>query len=200
MPDANVITTTKEPRPRRLETPWSSVRGAARAPMTRASARHVEHGSRRRPIQSVPNARRSRPCSPISSNRRRWHPGSIPKRCGPLMSHYYDAMRGEVERHGGRVDKFIGDAVVAFFGVPVAHEDDALRARSGGGRHASDDRGPQRSDRAALRRTPADPHRHQHRRRTCRRGVGSRELHRRRRGERRGPTRAERGTRRGVAR
>ena len=33
-----------------------------------------------------------------------------------------------LERHGGSVEKFIGDAVVGVFGVPVAHEDDALRA------------------------------------------------------------------------
>src|SRR6059036_719274 len=37
-------------------------------------------------------------------------------------------MRTIVERHGGTVEKFIGDAVMAVFGVPVAHEDDALRA------------------------------------------------------------------------
>src|SRR5947208_15425335 len=37
-------------------------------------------------------------------------------------------MRGIVEAHGGTVEKFIGDAVMAVFGVPVAHEDDALRA------------------------------------------------------------------------
>ena len=37
-------------------------------------------------------------------------------------------MRAAVERHGGLVEKFIGDAVVAVFGVPQAHEDDALRA------------------------------------------------------------------------
>ncbi len=37
-------------------------------------------------------------------------------------------MRDAVERHGGTVEKFIGDAVVAVFGLPIAHEDDALRA------------------------------------------------------------------------
>jgi class 3 adenylate cyclase/tetratricopeptide (TPR) repeat protein len=51
-----------------------------------------------------------------------------PEALRALMSRYFEAMRAPVERHGGRVDKFIGDAVVAFFGVPVSHEDDALRA------------------------------------------------------------------------
>jgi class 3 adenylate cyclase/tetratricopeptide (TPR) repeat protein len=41
---------------------------------------------------------------------------------------YYEQMRQILERHGGTVEKFIGDAVMAVFGVPVAHEDDALRA------------------------------------------------------------------------
>src|SRR5688572_15405670 len=45
-----------------------------------------------------------------------------------LMGRYYEAMRAELERHSGRVEKFIGDAVVGLFGVPVVHEDDALRA------------------------------------------------------------------------
>jgi class 3 adenylate cyclase/tetratricopeptide (TPR) repeat protein len=45
-----------------------------------------------------------------------------------VMGRYYEEMRTAVERHGGRVDKFIGDAVVAVFGVPLLHEDDALRA------------------------------------------------------------------------
>jgi class 3 adenylate cyclase/tetratricopeptide (TPR) repeat protein len=45
-----------------------------------------------------------------------------------VMSRYYDEMRSAVEGHGGTVEKFIGDAVMAVFGVPVAHEDDALRA------------------------------------------------------------------------
>lgn len=46
----------------------------------------------------------------------------------PLLDRYFAAMREAVERHGGRVEKFIGDAVSAVFGLPVAHEDDALRA------------------------------------------------------------------------
>ena len=41
---------------------------------------------------------------------------------------YWRNVRAEIERHGGLVEKFIGDAVVALFGVPVAHEDDAERA------------------------------------------------------------------------
>ncbi|HEX6579748.1 MAG TPA: adenylate/guanylate cyclase domain-containing protein [Actinomycetota bacterium] len=45
-----------------------------------------------------------------------------------ILHRYFDAMRAAVERHGGRVEKFIGDAVMAVFGVPMLHEDDALRA------------------------------------------------------------------------
>ncbi len=45
-----------------------------------------------------------------------------------VMERYFDAMRAAIERHGGRVEKFIGDAVMAVFGVPQVHEDDALRA------------------------------------------------------------------------
>ncbi|HEY2803306.1 MAG TPA: adenylate/guanylate cyclase domain-containing protein, partial [Actinomycetota bacterium] len=45
-----------------------------------------------------------------------------------VMSRYFDEMRAAIERHGGTVEKFIGDAVMAVFGVPTVHEDDALRA------------------------------------------------------------------------
>jgi class 3 adenylate cyclase len=45
-----------------------------------------------------------------------------------LMLAYFHEMRGALERHGGTVEKFVGDAVLAVFGVPEAHEDDALRA------------------------------------------------------------------------
>jgi class 3 adenylate cyclase/tetratricopeptide (TPR) repeat protein len=45
-----------------------------------------------------------------------------------VMGRYFEAMRAVLERHGGTIEKFIGDAVMAVFGVPVVHEDDALRA------------------------------------------------------------------------
>ena len=45
-----------------------------------------------------------------------------------VMSRYFDEMRSAIEGHGGTVEKFIGDAVMAVFGVPTVHEDDALRA------------------------------------------------------------------------
>jgi class 3 adenylate cyclase/tetratricopeptide (TPR) repeat protein len=51
-----------------------------------------------------------------------------PEAVRELMLAYFRAMRAAVESHGGTVEKFIGDAVVGVFGVPVAHEDDALRA------------------------------------------------------------------------
>jgi class 3 adenylate cyclase/tetratricopeptide (TPR) repeat protein len=45
-----------------------------------------------------------------------------------ILEPYHQRLRGELERHGGTVEKFIGDAVVAVFGAPVVHEDDAERA------------------------------------------------------------------------
>jgi class 3 adenylate cyclase/tetratricopeptide (TPR) repeat protein len=47
-----------------------------------------------------------------------------------VMLRYFDETRTVLERHGGTVEKFIGDAVMAVFGHPVVHEDDALRAVS----------------------------------------------------------------------
>ena len=44
------------------------------------------------------------------------------------MGRYFEEIRLIVERHGGTVEKFIGDAAMAVFGIPLAHEDDALRA------------------------------------------------------------------------
>jgi class 3 adenylate cyclase/tetratricopeptide (TPR) repeat protein len=51
-------------------------------------------------------------------------PEEVQARLGP----YHDRTRREIERFGGTVEKFIGDAVVGVFGVPTAHEDDAERA------------------------------------------------------------------------
>jgi class 3 adenylate cyclase/tetratricopeptide (TPR) repeat protein len=44
------------------------------------------------------------------------------------MRRYFEDLRAIIERHGGTVEKFVGDAVMAVFGIPTSHEDDALRA------------------------------------------------------------------------
>jgi class 3 adenylate cyclase/tetratricopeptide (TPR) repeat protein len=51
-----------------------------------------------------------------------------PERLRTILAAYFECMKTIVERHGGTVEKFIGDAVMAVFGVPSVHEDDALRA------------------------------------------------------------------------
>lgn len=51
-----------------------------------------------------------------------------PEATRTVMEQFFDHMRAALERHGGTVQKYIGDAVVAFFGVPTMQEDDALRA------------------------------------------------------------------------
>ena len=51
-----------------------------------------------------------------------------PEAVRALLARYFERMKAIVESHGGTVEKFIGDAVMAVFGVPVVHEDDALRA------------------------------------------------------------------------
>src|SRR2546429_416075 len=45
-----------------------------------------------------------------------------------VMSRFFEQMSAVLERHGGTVEKFIGDAVMAVFGIPELHEDDGLRA------------------------------------------------------------------------
>jgi class 3 adenylate cyclase len=54
--------------------------------------------------------------------------GQDPERVRALLDRFYDAMAAEIGRAGGTVEKFVGDAVMAAFGAPVAHEDDAERA------------------------------------------------------------------------
>jgi class 3 adenylate cyclase/tetratricopeptide (TPR) repeat protein len=51
-----------------------------------------------------------------------------PESVRAVMSRYFDAMTAVLRRHGGTIEKFIGDAIMAVFGLPRIHEDDALRA------------------------------------------------------------------------
>src|SRR3954452_8425462 len=51
-----------------------------------------------------------------------------PEPLGALMLRYFEAVADVLRGHGGAVEKFIGDAVMAVFGLPAVHEDDALRA------------------------------------------------------------------------
>jgi class 3 adenylate cyclase/tetratricopeptide (TPR) repeat protein len=51
-----------------------------------------------------------------------------PEALQALLARYFERMKAILESHGGSVEKFIGDAVMAVFGVPAVHEDDALRA------------------------------------------------------------------------
>jgi hypothetical protein len=67
-----------------------------------------------------------------------------PETVRQVMSRYFRTTRRVLERHGGTVEKFIGDAVMAVFGIPVVHEDDALRAvpRQGEARFCARGAGP----------------------------------------------------------
>ncbi|MGZ4128753.1 MAG: AAA family ATPase [Actinomycetota bacterium] len=51
-----------------------------------------------------------------------------PESLREVLALYFNEMRSVLKRHGGKVEKYIGDAIVAVFGLPRAHEDDALRA------------------------------------------------------------------------
>jgi class 3 adenylate cyclase len=88
-----------------------------------------------------------------------------PESMRKVMGRYFDTMRAALERHGGSVEKFIGDAVMAVFGIPRLHEDDALRAV----RAASDMR-------AALDELNADLERDHGVRLACRIGVNTGEV------------------------
>src|SRR3989440_7354559 len=51
-----------------------------------------------------------------------------PEDVAAVLAPYHARLRSELERYGGTVEKFIGDAVMALFGAPIAHEDDPERA------------------------------------------------------------------------
>lgn len=55
-----------------------------------------------------------------------------PEAVRAMIGRFFEAVREVVQRHGGLLEKFIGDAALAIFGVPEAHEDDAIRAVSAG--------------------------------------------------------------------
>ena len=86
-----------------------------------------------------------------------------------VMTRYFDEMSLALEKHGGTVEKFIGDAIMAVFGMPIAHEDDALRAVRAALEMKERLAVAQRRARAALRRHAREPDRRQHRARSSRR-------------------------------
>ena len=51
-----------------------------------------------------------------------------PEALGRVLERYFETVSAAIARHGGTVEKYIGDAVMAAFGTPVSHEDDTLRA------------------------------------------------------------------------
>jgi class 3 adenylate cyclase/tetratricopeptide (TPR) repeat protein len=84
------------------------------------------------PLAAAPSAREQRKtvtvlfCDVVGSTA--LGESTDPEALRAVLARYFERMSGIVERHGGTVEKFIGDAVMAVFGVPVLHEDDALRA------------------------------------------------------------------------
>ena len=72
-----------------------------------------------------------------------------------MLSEYFPRATKVIESHGGTVEKFIGDAVVGVFGVPVVHEDDperAVRAGCASSKHSRAWPAPTASARGPLRR------------------------------------------------
>src|SRR5512142_53725 len=51
-----------------------------------------------------------------------------PEALHEVKERYFNSMAAEITRHGGKIEKYIGDAIMAVFGLPRSHEDDALRA------------------------------------------------------------------------
>ena len=81
-----------------------------------------------------------------------------------LLGAWYEEMRIAVERHGGTVEKFIGDAVMAVFGAPARARGRRAAGGAGRARHAASGRAAERLARGATVPAAADPDRDQHRR------------------------------------
>ena len=83
------------------------------------------------PAGPSPSGASSRSCSPTWSGSRPLADGRDPEETRELLSRYFDLARDVIGRYGGTVEKFIGDAVMAVWGAPTAHEDDADPGRPG---------------------------------------------------------------------
>ena len=136
------------PARRRLPPPPTSTSTRSNGTSSSAPSRVMRRAPRPRTQSScsallrlVPASRRSKvaPCRTCSARPSRFSSATSPARrrsasrldpeaLRALLARYFERMKAIVESHGGTVEKFIGDAVMAVFGVPQVHEDDALRA------------------------------------------------------------------------
>ena len=98
----------------------------------RCGQSHATASGDRRP-RSLSGAS-SRSCSRTWSASRRSPEDRDPEDVRELLTRYFDLAREVIERYGGTIEKFIGDAVMAVWGAPTAHEDDAERAVRAGAR------------------------------------------------------------------
>ena len=107
-----------------------------RGDATRARARRARKPAGLRFVHTLEawNASSPRSCSSISSTRLRSSPAPTPRSCAAVSRRYFERVSRCVTTHGGIVEKFAGDAVMAAFGIPQAHEDDAERAVRAGAR------------------------------------------------------------------
>ena len=115
----------RAPRPSRPEP--SSAPSAERSPLHRLPERR-RLSVRPRDRSRLPSAGWSPSSSPTSSGSRRCRRRATPRRCGSSSPATSTPARRLIELYGGTVEKFIGDAVMAVWGTPVATEDDAERA------------------------------------------------------------------------
>nr|WP_277569109.1 adenylate/guanylate cyclase domain-containing protein [Mesorhizobium ciceri] len=81
-----------------------------------------------------------------------------------LLSRYFGELSAVVQRHGGIVNNYIGDAIMAVFGMPFVHEDDALRAVRAAVEMRETLAILNHELEASWGRPPYEPNRHQHRR------------------------------------
>ena len=106
--------------------------GASVVPASRLGPPYRWPSHLRRSLRPRPSSDMSRCCSAISSASRRLSEKRDPEEVRELLSGYFELARAIVARYGGVVEKFIGDAVMALWGAPVAKEDDAeLAVRAG---------------------------------------------------------------------